>query len=163
MVQFGSDAKSVLEVGCANDPFLKHIDWIDHRRCVAPYFVNYDGKNDGKKSKDSSSSNSALQFTMADFNTWEPDRKYDLLVCSQVAEHVPDPGAFVKKLVSTARTSIISVPYMWPKVGKKANHLTDFIDLDMVLNWTKPLKPVLSAIVEEDGGRPRLITVFVQP
>ena len=46
-LQFGANAKSIMEVGCASDPFLKYLDWIDERTCVAPYFVNY-----GKTSKD---------------------------------------------------------------------------------------------------------------
>ena len=41
----------------------------------------------------------------ADFMKFTPsnDEKYGLLLCSQVLEHVPDPAAFMKKMIITAK------------------------------------------------------------
>lgn len=149
--QFGLDAKSVLEVGCTSDPFIKHLDWVDERTCVAPYSAY------GKKS-----SGQQVSMTKADFYEWKAPKVYDLVLCGQVAEHVEDPKTFVRKLVETAKVAIISVPYMWGP-DEKAHHVTDYISLETVEQWTHPKKPVLSTIVQEDRSLRRLIVVYISP
>ena len=44
-LQYASEAKTSIEVGCANDPFIKYLDWIDKRTCVAPYFIDYSNED----------------------------------------------------------------------------------------------------------------------
>ena len=169
-LQFGHDAKSLIEVGCAAIPFIKHLDWVDKRTCVAPYYVQYEGSDTGNKNTQLSGTTNAIESVVADFMEYKvKDYSYDLLICSQVLEHVPDPSAFMKKLIQTANTSIISVPYKWPDCGKSCNHKTDQIDYEMILEWSKPHIPIYSSIVQEklEGGRNyassrRLILVFQQ-
>lgn len=159
-IQFGSEAKSTIEVGCASDPFLKYLTWVPKRTCVAPYFTSYgDGK--GKESVQGS-----IQSVKANFMEYElPDNeKFDLLICSQVVEHVGDSKAFVQKLINSAETSIISVPYKWNDCGKQCNHKSDKISYDTILEWSYPHVPVMSTIVHEDREKKvyhrRIIVVF---
>ena len=44
-LQYASEAKTSIEVGCADDPFIKYLDWIDKRTCVAPYFIDYSNED----------------------------------------------------------------------------------------------------------------------
>lgn len=152
MKQFESDTKSVLEVGCTKDPFIKHVDWANERLCVAPYSAY------GKTAL-----GHAVNTTKADFVKWKAPKVYDLVVCSQVAEHVQNPKEFVRKLVRTAKIAVISVPFMWPP-SAKSHHVTNYINLEMMENWTLPQKPIMSTIVQEDqdthGRLRRLIVVY---
>lgn len=167
-LQFGHDATSLIEVGCASVPFIKYLDWVDKRTCVAPYFVQYEGKDEGNRNTDLTGTKNAIESVVADFMEYEAEEySYDLLICSQVLEHVPDPSAFMKKLIQTAKTAIISVPYKWPDCGKQCNHKTDNIDYETLLEWSKPHKPIYSSIVQErlvgnrnPGSSKRMILVF---
>ena len=148
-LQYGADAHSVLEVGCASDPFIKYLDWADRRTCVAPYFVDYANNNKTRKQEE-------VEKITADFMEYNlpNNQKYDLLLCNQVLEHVSNPQSFMRKLIDSAETSIISVPYDWGACGAKndkkgCNHITDNIDYDRLLMWTAPHKPIHSAIVTE--------------
>jgi len=177
-MQYGRGAKSLLEVGCASDPFSKYLNWIEDRTCVAPYFIQYAGGGTIASHQLAASKDMyGVEFVEADFMTYEATpaatttssavaakkEKYDLLLCSQVVEHVPDPGAFFRKLIESAKTSIISVPYNWPPCGKICNHVTDHITLDTILEWSKPHTPQHYTIVKEGAGGAssrRIITVF---
>ena len=190
-LQYGPEARSLLEVGCAADPFVQYLTWIPQRTCVAPYQVQYNGNNHGgstrttrrpatdattvKASSYSSRNTQAtsdMQFVQADFMqyhgtphnvynlkspsstaaaTSQDDDLFDLLICSQVVEHVANPGAFLHKLVSTAKTSIVSVPYQWPDCGPNCHHISNNIDLNTIWSWTAPYNyaPQYYAIVDE--------------
>ena len=168
-LQFGHEASSLIEVGCSSNPFIQHLDWVDKRTCVAPYFVEYSGDNDGRNSnKQIMDTKNPIESVVADFMEYDlTDNSYDLLICSQVLEHVPDSSAFMKKLIKTAKTSIISVPYKWGDCGKSCNHVTHQISYDKLLEWSSPHKPIYSSIVQEkmdgkknfDSSR-RIILVF---
>jgi hypothetical protein len=155
-MQYGRDAKTFMEVGCAADPFAQYLSWIDSPTCVAPYQVLY---QKGAKEKQADS----VEFIKADWMEFKEKEKYDLLLCSQVVENVPDPAAFLKKLITAAKTSIISVPYRWRPCGK-CNHISNNISLDTIQTWSAPYsKPTHHTIIEEDGGGPnskRIIVVF---
>lgn len=148
-LQYGADAHTILEVGCASDPFIKYLDWADNRTCVAPYFVDY--SNNNAKRKDNK-----VEKITADFMEYELplNKKFDLLLCNQVLEHVSNPKAFMLKLIDSAETSIISVPFDWGNCGSKedkhgCNHVTDNITYKRLLMWTHPHKPIHSTIVTE--------------
>jgi hypothetical protein len=159
-LQYGANAESVIEVGCASDPFIKYLDWVDKRTCVAPYFVDYaNNKMESNITK--------VERITADFMKYElPDnKKYDLLLCNQVLEHVPQPSLFMKKLISSAKTSIISVPFNWGDCGKGCNHLTDKITYEKILKWSAPHKPIHSGIVTEKVNyefNRRIILVYTE-
>jgi 2-polyprenyl-3-methyl-5-hydroxy-6-metoxy-1,4-benzoquinol methylase len=110
---------------------------------VAPYFVNY-----GNKKK---SNITAVERITANFMEYElPDnKKYDSLLCNQVLEHVPQPALFMKKLISLAKISIISVPFNWGDCGKLCNHATNHITNKKLLEWSAPHEPIYSGIIRE--------------
>ena len=148
-LQYGADAHTILEVGCASDPFIKYLDWADKRTCVAPYFVDYSSNNAVHK-------DDKVEKITADFMEYELplNKKYDLLLCNQVLEHVSNPKSFMLKLIDSAETSIISVPFDWGNCGSKevkhgCNHVTDNITYERLLMWTHPHKPIHSTIVTE--------------
>jgi hypothetical protein len=159
-LQYGADASSVIEVGCASDPFLKYLGWIDERLCVAPYFVQY-----ADSSRKNILETNEIKAVTADFMEYQlpNDEKYDLLLCNQVLEHVPNPASFLKKLIASAKTSIISVPYNWEACGETCNHKTNYITVKMLRKWSAPYVPIYYKIVEEDGkgkNRKRVIVVY---
>lgn len=166
-LHFGAHAKTSIEVGCASDPFLQHLGWIEKRTCVAPYFVKYDQHSGGHDNTKLKKNGNAIERVTADFMeyTLPDDHKFDLLICSQVLEHVPDPSSFMKKLIRSAKTSIVSVPFQWGDCGKKCNHVTDNISRDVLLKWSKPYVPIYQGIVSERDGRhvfdKRIILVFL--
>jgi hypothetical protein len=162
-LQYGSDAESILEVGCASDPYVQHLNWIANRTCVAPYFESYERYAvDGTEMAGNSTT---IEKITADFMNYELPRgeKYDLLLCNQVLEHVPKPAVFMKKLISSARTSIISVPYNWPDCGKECEHVSHRITHKKLMGWSAPHVPIYQGIVTENQdskfGR-RIILVF---
>ena len=157
-LQFGRTAKTVLEVGCALDPFVQYLGWIPSKTCVAPYRVIY--KN---ASLSASRPEQHVDFIEADFVEFEVEKKWDLTICSQVVEHVLDPPTFVRKLVESAQTTIISAPYMWPECGSRCNHLSHNITLETITTWAQPYKPQHHAVIEEQAKGPksrRIIVVF---
>lgn len=156
-ILYAQNASTVLEVGCASDPFVKHLKWIPDKTCVAPYMVSY---SKGKHAN--SSSSSVVRDIQADFLTWQPiTPMYDLVICSQVLEHVEDPTTFLKKLIHTGKTTIVSVPFMWGPCNG-CHHLHNHIREDTVLQWAKPHSPIYTAIVQErrGAGTKRLLMVF---
>jgi SAM-dependent methyltransferase len=153
-IEFGHGAKNALEVGCAADPFLKHLAWIPTRTCLAPYYAY--GKTTAH----------AVNMTMGDFMEWNwtpEQQRFDLVLCSQVVEHVTDPRAFVQKLLEVSKTLIVSVPYRWSRdsTSAKAHHVSHDIDEQTVATWAKPHVAVATARIT-DLGKERLIAVFVR-
>jgi hypothetical protein len=162
-MQFAAEAQSMLEVGCAADPFAEHLHWIRTKHCVAPFVASYMGRShDGAAVQDAGnySTGRTVRHITADFMTWPMQpRTYDLIICNQVLEHIPTPGSFLKKLISGSRlTTIISVPFMWRQC---CGHLHHYINVTTILEWSKPHQPVSYSVVAEKLGK-RLIAVFAQ-
>ena len=68
-----------------------------------------------------------VRVVNADFLTWEPDRQYNLVLCLQVLEYIPDPTAFAWKLLECGRVVIVSVPYLW-EAGACGEHIHRPVD-----------------------------------
>lgn len=118
--QYAPNARSVIDIG-APWPFVSAFDWI-------PYKVML---ND-RYPKSISSPN--IKFIEQNFYEYEPEVKFDLVLCNQVMEHVPDPVSFAQKLMSIGHTVIASVPYMWPD-SEVFGHLHHFISHEHFLSW----------------------------
>jgi trans-aconitate methyltransferase len=99
-----------------------------------------------------------IRHIVADFTTWVPDKRYDLVLCLQVLEHLDEPAAFLQKLFATGEDVIVSVPYRWKK-GACKYHLQDPVTLSKVVGWAGGRKPGGYWIVE-DNGLKRLICLF---
>lgn len=93
----------------------------------------------------------------SDFYKWIPDKKYDVVTCLQVLEHLDDPKKFCKKIFETGNNVIISVPYKWKK-GFCIYHVQDPVDEEKIFSWTEK-KPKETFIIEDDGVK-RIICVY---
>ena len=127
----GGDARSILDVGSNRCPYLDWFEWIPRRVSVdlqAPYF------------------SPSVEGIKADFLTWQENEQFDLCLCLQVLEHVPDAGAFSRKLLASARQVIVSVPYLWS--GSCKYHVHDPVDDEKIAAWFGR-EPDVSIVVTE--------------
>jgi hypothetical protein len=140
--QHAGEARSVIDVGPRDTPFVLELDWITSRTALdlefAPTIPN-------------------TTNIQGDFLQYQPTQKFDLVLCLQVLEHLDDPRTFAQKLLATGKTVILSVPYMWP-LGFCKYHLQDPIDEEKILGWTG--KPFVDKAIVTDDGLKRIIGVF---
>ncbi len=108
-----------------------------------------------------------IQSIKADFITYDFSRKFDIVTCFQVLEHIDDEHVklFANRLLETAENLlIVSVPYLWAK-GACKYHLQDPVDQIKFASWfdisseTK-LKPVFSRVIYDNKRIGRLVVVF---
>ena len=143
-VELAKDATSVLDVGSHGCPFL---DWFPA--------VEYRTSLDLRKPYEAPN----VQSIRSDFLLWAPDRLYDLVLCLQVLEHIPDATAFAKKLLASGKQAIISVPYKW-REGKTRSHIHDPVDEAKLLAWFGR-EPNFQYICKEvESGKERMICVY---
>lgn len=115
----GTDARSMIDVGSGNAPYLEWFDWIP-RKVSVDLEVPYSSKTvEGV-------AGNILDLTF--------DETFDLCSCMQVLEHVPDPAPFARRLMELGKVVLISVPYKWPE-GSNAGHVNDPVDLEKVTDW----------------------------
>ena len=103
---------------------------------------------------------SHIDFLHMDILAYPPayvNNDFDVLVCSQVLEHVEDPKLFLSKIFKSAKVKIFSVPFKW---NEMAGHLHDNIDKKKFLSWF-PCKPAEVEIVEESNGAKRIVGVWI--
>jgi SAM-dependent methyltransferase len=115
----GPEARSMIDVGSGNAPYLEWFDWIPQRVSVdlqTPY------------------RSEAVQGVAGDIRTLRFDAVFDLCTCMQVLEHVPEPEPFARRLLELGRIVLISVPYKWPR-GANKDHVNDPVDLEAVVRW----------------------------
>ena len=94
------------------------------------------------------------------FLEYNPEKKYDIVTCLQVLEHINDNDVekFAKKLFDISeKYVVISVPYKWKK-GICKWHCQDPVDKDKLLKWTS-VTPNEEYIIT-DRGMDRLISVY---
>lgn len=97
-----------------------------------------------------------VETVTADFLDYEAEGPFDLVLCLQVLEHLPEPQHFARKLLRTGRTVIISVPYCWP-AGEASAHLQDPVDETKLREWTGS-DPIESLVVQDE--KQRMIAVY---
>lgn len=140
----GTDANSILDVGSAGCPYLDWFSGIPDRASVdlrKPYAAP------------------GIRSFTSDFLNWEPDKKYDIVTCLQVLEHVPDAKAFAKKLLSSGEIIVVSVPYKWRK-GHEKTHVHDPVDEAKMMRWFERRPNYEYVCQEVDNDLKRLIQVY---
>ncbi len=115
----GAEAKSMIDVGSGNAPYLEWFDWIPERVSIdlqSPY---------------TSENVRGVEGNIFNFSV---DQPFDICSCMQVLEHVPEPEPFAHRLLELGRIVLISVPYRWP-AGSNRHHVHDPVDLASVVRW----------------------------
>lgn len=140
------DARSLIDVGTRNCGYLEWFDWIDtivSVDLVKPY------------------QSERVTGCKADFFDYAPSQRFDVALCSQVLEHVPEAGAFAAKLFAIADKVLITVPYKWSARRRTPGHVHDPVDEEKLARWTGR-KATYAVVVEEPfrPKSPRLIAYY---
>lgn len=140
--QYAPDAKSLLDVGSFNTPFAATFSWVENKTILNPgYPAGFVAPNN-------------VVAVNADFYTYVcPSDPFDIVLCSQVLEHLEDPGSFLVKLLECGRTVVVSTPYLWPQhsLNVPGGHLHDDIDIHTLEAWARK-RSVTFAVVSEESG-----------
>jgi hypothetical protein len=134
--------RSVLDVGANETEVLERLDRFERRVAL---------------DVDEIPPRAGVETVIADFNEFEHEGRFDLVLCLQVLEHLERPGPFARKLLAAGRTTIISVPHEWPGWATE-EHVQDPVDESKLRAWTRR-DPTETSIVE-DLGMERMIAVY---
>ena len=143
-------ARSLIDVGSHGTSMAEAFDWIPERVALdlrEPY------------------SSPAVTGIKADFFAFAPERRYDMALCLQVLEHVPDAKGFARKLLQVADRVLVSVPYNWPK-NRNRFHCQDPVDEKKLAAWFGREPDYTIVVAEpfrEDAIARRLIAYFHVP
>lgn len=125
--EHGASAESILDVGAYVTPFVNEFDWIPEKattdrqldRAPADYFE-------------------ALNVTafLGDFMTIDFPRRYDIVLCFEVVEHLTDDvvQGFVQRLLEVGKTVIVSTTFELPE-GIVPGHVQDPISREEFVSW----------------------------
>lgn len=138
----GYEAKSLIDVGSASAEYIQWMGWIANRT-ILDFKIPLKPKG--------------ITAVETDFLKFEPAEPYDLALCCQVLEHVPDPEPFCGKLKAIAKHVIVSVPYKWP--GTAPGHIHDPVDEQKLASWMR-LEPNSTQVVVEPFREARLIAYY---
>jgi hypothetical protein len=139
----GRDARSIVDVGSNGHAYLDWFDWIP-RRVSIDLETPYCSPN--------------VISIRSDFLTADIRERFDLCLCLQTIEHVPDAERFSRRLLSIATHVLVSVPYRWP-AGRDKDHVHDPVDEEKVAGWFGRA-PDFQMISTEPNGTRRLICYF---
>jgi len=155
----GGRAKTIVDVGSAFPPFLRSVDWIPERLVVSPYFP---GDENPCGTEDSCTTWPGIAINVADFYRWRGGHSYDIVLCSQVLEHVDDPSTFLRKLLQTGSHIVVSVPYLWKDYHLQF-HKSHYVSIRDVRRWAGKHERAYSVISEPSastGFSRRVILLF---
>lgn len=142
--EFAPEPPSVLDVGSNGTPVL---EW---HRATATELVSVDLRRPYEAP--------GVEAVTADFLAWEPGRRFELVTCLQVLEHLGEPEPFAQKLLTVGSTLVVSVPYRWRR-GRCREHVQDPVDEGMLRAWFGR-EPVHSEIAAEPNGLRRIVQVY---
>ena len=127
--QYGADALTALDVG-AYDPFLlSQLTWVPTKIAMD---LQYNAPQ-----RPVWTATRGIIFIQGDIlKTTFVGRKFDLVVCSQVVEHIPTGVVekFVRRMMQVAKTLIVSTTYEMPP-GTIHGHVQDPISTQKMLSW----------------------------
>ncbi len=119
VADLSTGARTMLDVGSGNCPYLDWFPGVPERTSL-DLRRPYDG--------------AGVTPVKANFLEWQPGRKFDLVSCLQVLEHIPDARGFAQKLLEVSKVLVVSVPYKWP-LGHTKSHVHDPVDEAKLLAW----------------------------
>lgn len=129
----GRNAKTLLDVG-GTAPYIEWFDWI-------PTLMTLDIAQPYQSDR--------VVGLKTDFYEYQPEKKFDIVLCLQVLEHLDDPKKAVDKIKQITDTAIISVPYKWdPRITAKSGHIQDPVDEKKLDSWVGQA-PVVKTVVNE--------------
>lgn len=100
-----------------------------------------------------------VEYNIMDFMDFDPDRKFDVVTCLQVLEHLEQVDRFAEKLLSHAKVAlIVSVPHKWDSDANEA-HPQDPVDIVKLSSWFGR-EPDEQVVFIEEGGVERLVVMF---
>jgi hypothetical protein len=159
--ELGTPGASILDVGSGNSPYLDWFDWAGER-------ISVDIRVPYRSEK--------VHGLQADILTYDFDKMYDICMCLQVLEHIPDPTPFARRLFELGRVVVVSVPFKWPR-GHVKGHLHDPVDHPKLQRWmgcrpdyqlvvTEPLQRRCSARligIYDPTGKNECVRTFSEP
>ena len=117
----GANARSLIDVGSGNCPYLDWFDWIPERVSV-DIRVPYAGPG--------------IRSITGDIHRLTFPERFDICSCLQVLEHVPEAGLFAQRLLTLGRLVIVSVPYKWSTTPVRTQgHIHDPVDYEKLTRW----------------------------
>jgi len=117
------NALTALDVGSYESPFLSRLHWIPTKVAT-----------DIQSRPDVWQDIRGIAFVQGDFMQLKFATIFDLVLCTQVVEHLKDPGPFVGKMASIARVLIVSTTYEMP-AGTIEGHVQDPISEQTFRSW----------------------------
>jgi len=155
---FGEGARSIVDVGSSFPPFVMSTDWIPEKEITSKYFP---GNERPCGTANQCVLQDGVQANIMDFYNWQPTKVYDVALSMQVIEHVSNPTRFMRKLLKTGRTVVVTVPYKWDDRHMQS-HKHHKIALDDMRQWAG--KHESHFWVSQDPGKgqysQRLLMVF---
>lgn len=153
----GEGARSIVDVGSSFPPFLLSTDWIPEREITSKSFVANErpcGKSSHCMLQD------GIQANIQDFYAWQPKKVYDIALAMQVVEHVANPARFMRKILKTGRTVVLTAPYRWEDNHSK--HKQHKISLEDMRKWASKHEEHLYVFQDDSKGHssPRVLMVF---
>jgi hypothetical protein len=162
--RYAPTAASVLDVGSSLPPFVLLLNWVKSKTILGPKFAGNVAKGGSELlSLSRIEEKFRVSVIQADFLEWQPSGMgaslFDLVLCSEVVEHISKPREFVRKLLTVGRVVVLSAPYRWEPCEGRCHHKQNKITRDRIGLWAGR-QPVAYDIVEESSGDQRIICVF---
>lgn len=108
-----SDNSTVLEVGCGDGRFIRNLIKTNHTLIITGLDASAAGINCCK--------DIGCDLICSDILNYDPNKKYDYVLCFQTLEHFSSPDEVIEKLKSLGKNIIVSVP------NKEMDKCTDHI------------------------------------
>lgn len=105
------DGLRLLDAGCGTQPYRK---WCAHLDYVGQDFGGYDGSGDSKAIHPDGFSYGDLDIVSDVTEIPEPDESFDVILCSEVIEHIPEPSRAISefsRLLKKNGKLILTAPF----------------------------------------------------